>query len=120
MPAQKLKDYTDKALKESRQRSVQDIDSEVFYISEFKIAVKEADPRGLAIVKIEKKSPLAGKGIKVGDVILEADRSDIYTADNLLDNIRTAVVNDFRPISLLIQSSDNAFYTSVELVNEND
>ncbi len=120
IPEEKLQDYTDKALGDGYQRSVQNNDGEFFYISEFKIVAKETDPRGLTIVKIEKKSPLAGKGIKEGDVILEADRSDIYTAENLLDNIRTAVVNDSRPISLLIQSSDSVFYTSVELVNEND
>lgn len=121
MPADKLQDFTAQALKNSYQRSLGSEDGEVYYISEFKIAVKEADPRGLAIIKIDKTSPLSGKGIKIGDIILEADRADIYTAENLLDSIRNAVVSGGQqPISLLIQGTDNIFYSSVEPVSEND
>ena len=121
MPADKLQDFTAQALKNSYQRSLGSEDGEVYYISEFKIAVKEADPRGLAIVKIDKTSPLSGKGIKIGDIILEADRADIYTAENLLDSIRNAVVSGGQqPISLLVQGTDNIFYSSVEPVSEND
>ena len=98
----------------------QSSDKDVFYISELKIAVKEANPRGLIITGIESKSPLYGKGIKEGDIILEADRTDIFSADNLLDNIRNAIIDDFRPISLLIQGIDNTFYTTIELAPEND
>ena len=88
--------------------------------AELKIAVKEANPRGLIITSIESKSPLYGKGIKEGDIILEADRTDIFSADNLLDNIRNAIIDDFRPISLLIQGIDNTFYSTIELAPEND
>ena len=72
------------------------------------------------ITGIESKSPLYGKGIKEGDIILEADRTDIFSADNLLDNIRNAIIDDFRPISLLIQGIDNTFYSTIELAPEND
>ena len=89
-------------------------------MSELKIAVREAEPRGLTIVKIDSDSPLRGKGISVGDIILEADRAEIYSADNLLDNIRYAVFSDYRPLSLLIQGIDNTFYSTIELAKEND
>ena len=120
MPASELTNVANKALIESRKYYHQSDDSDVFYISELKIAVKEADPRGLTIVKIDSTSPLQGKGISVGDVILEADRSDIYSADNLLDSIRYAAFNDYRPLSLLIQGVDNIFYSTIEMAREND
>lgn len=120
MPAEALKDITNKALIESNMYAQKQYGDDVFYISELKIAVKEANPRGLAIVKLERKSPLFGKGIEEGDIILEADRSDIYSVDNLLDNIRNAIVDDYRPISLLLQGIDNAFYANIELEAEND
>ena len=120
MPAEELKDVTNRALSESSKYYHQSADKDVFYISELKIAVKEANPRGLIITGIESKSPLYGKGIKEGDIILEADRTDIFSADNLLDNIRNAIIDDFRPISLLIQGIDNTFYSTIELAPEND
>lgn len=120
MPAEELKDVTNRALSENSKYYHQSSDKDVFYISELKIAVKEANPRGLIITSIESKSPLYGKGIKEGDIILEADRTDIFSADNLLDNIRNAIIDDFRPISLLIQGIDNTFYSTIELAPEND
>jgi len=120
MPAAALKDITNKALIEHNKYYHQDLDKNVFYISELSIAVKEANPRGLMIVKIERKSPLYGKGIKNGDVILEADRSDIYSVENLLESIRNATSDEIRPVALLIQSIDNTFYVNVEAVPEND
>ena len=120
MPAKALKDVTNKALIENSKYYHQDDEAGIFYVSELNIAVKEAAPRGLKIIKIEKKSPLIGKGVKEGDVILEADRADIYSTDNLLDSIRNAIMDDYRPVSLLIQSLDNTFYVNVEVEAEND
>ena len=120
MPQKALKEVTNKALVENAKSLHQDEDKNVFYISELNIAVKEANPRGLQIVKLERVSPLYGKGIKEGDVILEADREDIYSPDNLLDSIRNAMVDDFRPISLLIQGLHDTFYTDIEVTAEND
>lgn len=120
MPESELKDVTNKALEESALRNIKNIDGDVYYISEFGITVKEADPRGLLILKIDRRSILKNTGISEGDIILEADRSDIYSADNLLENINNAVLDDFRPISLLIQGIDNTFYVSVEMVAQND
>lgn len=120
MPEQELKDVTNKALSENRKYSREGLGEDVVYISELKIAVREAEPRGLTIVKIDSDSPLRGKGISVGDIILEADRTEIYSADNLLDNIRYAVFSDYRPLSLLIQGIDNTFYSTIELAKEND
>ena len=120
MPAETLKNITNKALIESKMYSEKQYGDDVFYISELKIAVKEAHPRGLAVVKLERKSPLYNKGIENGDIILEADRSDIYSVDNLLDNIRNAIVDDYRPISLFIQGANNTFYANIELEPEND
>ncbi|MBP5698832.1 MAG: trypsin-like peptidase domain-containing protein [Alphaproteobacteria bacterium] len=120
MPSHTLKDVTNKALEETAKYYHQDADNDVFYVSELNIAVKEAKPRGLMIVKMERKSPLSDKGIKEGDVILEADRAEVYSVDNLLENIRNAIVDDFRPISLLIQSLDNTFYVDVKVLAEDD
>lgn len=120
MPVEKLNDIANKALIESNKYSKQHLTDDVFYISELNIVVKEVNPRGLSIVKMERKSPLWGKGIKVGDVILEADRLDIYSAENLLDNIRNAIIDDYRPISLLVQGIDNTFHVSIEVEKEND
>ena len=120
MPAETLKNITNKALIESKMYSEKQYGEDVFYISELKIAVKEAHPRGLVVVKLERKSPLYNKGIENGDIILEADRSDIYSVDNLLDNIRNAIVDDYRPISLFIQGTNNTFYANIELEQEND
>ena len=120
MPAETLKNITNKALIESKMYAQKQYGDDVFYISELKITVKEANPRGLAVVKLDRKSPLYGKGIEEGDIILEADRSDIYSVDNILDSIRNAVVDDYRPISLLVQGIDNTFYANIELEAEND
>lgn len=120
MPVQALQKLTNKALREHHKYIHQSEDKDTVYISELKIAVKEAQPRGLMIVKLERKSPLYGKGIKEGDIILEADREDVYSPENLLDNIRYAAGDDFRPISLLIQSVDNSFYATIEVGPEND
>lgn len=120
MPASELKNITNKALEENSKYYHQSLDKDVVYISELKIAVKEADPRGLRIIKIESKSPLFNKGISEGDIILEADRTDIFSPDNLSDSLRNAVLDDFRPISLLIQGIDNTFYSTIELAPEND
>lgn len=120
MPAKALKDIVNKALTDSSKYSDLGLGEDVFYVSELNIAVKEASTRGLIIVKMERKSPLYGKGIKEGDVILEIDRSDIYSVDNLLDSIRNAIVDDYRPISVLIQGISNTFFATIELVKEND
>ncbi len=120
MPERELQNITNKALSESRKYYHEGNSDDVVYISELKIAVKEASPRGLTIVKIESLSPLQEKGISVGDVILEADRSEIYTAENLLESIRYAVFDDYRPLTLFIQGLDNTFYSTIELAKEND
>lgn len=120
MPESELKNVTNKALSESRKYYHEGIDDDVVYISELKIAVKEASPRGLTIVKLESQSPLQEKGISVGDIILEADRSEIYSAENLLESIRYAVFDDYRPLTLFIQGIDNTFYSTIELAREND
>ena len=52
--------------------------------------------------------------------MLEADRADIYTADNLLENIRNAAMDDFRPMTLFVQGIDNTFYATVKMEQEND
>ena len=120
MPSKELKNVTNEALKESQIYTLQTNGEEVFYVSEFGITVKEADPKGLVIIKLDKTSPLKKSGISKGDIILQADGSDIYSTDNLLDSIRNAIVEDFRPISILVQGLDNSFYATVELVPEND
>ncbi len=120
MPSSELKNITNEALKESQIYALQTNGEEIFYISELGIKVKEADPKGLVIIKLDKTSPIIKTGITKGDVILQADGSDIYSADNLLDCIRNAIVEDFRPISILVQGLDNSFYATVELVPEND
>ncbi len=120
MPAEALKNVTNKALTESSKYYNENIESGIFYISELGIAVKEASPRGLMVMKIENGSPLLGTGIKQGDILLEADRADIYTADNLLENIRNAAMDDFRPMTLFVQGIDNTFYATVKMEQEND
>lgn len=120
MPSSQIKHITNKALQESHTYNLKKGNVSVTYISEYMIAVQEVNPKGLEIVKIEKKSPFKNMGISVGDVILEADRSDIYTAENLLDSIRNAVVDEYRPISFLIQGVDDTFLATIEMVNEDD
>lgn len=120
MPEKELKNITNKALAENALRNIKNTLGEAYYISEFGITVKEAETRGLAIVKIDRRSILKNTGISEGDIILEADRSDIYSVDNLLENIRNAIVDDYRPISLLIQGVDNTFFATVEMVAQND
>lgn len=120
MPERELKNITNKALNESRKYYHEGNNDDVVYISELKIAVKEASPRGLTIVKIESHSPLQEKGISVGDIILEADRSEVYSAENLLESIQYAVFDDYRPLTLFIQSVNNTFYSTIELEKEND
>ena len=119
MPQSELKSVVNKALIDNNRYYYQEQNDDIFYISELNIAVKEYTPKGLLIVKLEQKSPLYGKGVKEGDVILEADREDIYSSDNLLDTIHNSAVDD-RPMSLLIQSLDNTFYVNVEVLAEND
>ena len=120
MPVDALKNVTNKALIEHNKYYHQADDAGIFYISELTIAVKEATPRGLMIMKIERRSPLSEKGIKSGDIILEADGADVFSPDNLLDTLRSAAVDDFRPVNLLIQGIENTFYVSVEVKPEND
>lgn len=120
MPADALKNVTNKALAEHNKYYHQADDAGVFYISELNIAVKEATPRGLMIMKLEHRSPLAGKGIKEGDIILEADGADVFSPDNLLDTLHTAAVDDYRPVALLVQGIDNTFYVNVEVKPEDD
>lgn len=120
MPSELLQNATNKALIESNKLYHENADKDVYYISELQIAVKEADPRGLAIIKIERNSPLRGTGINEGDIILDADRNDIYSPDNLLDSLHNAMVDDYRPVTLFVQSLENTFYTTIELAPEND
>ena len=120
MPSEDLRKVTNKALQEANLRSLTNEDAGAYYISELGITVKEANPKGLMILKMDKRSVLRGKGISKGDIILEADRGDIYSVDNLLENIRIAIIDDYRPLSLLIQTIDNTFYVSAEMVAEND
>ena len=120
MPEKALKNVTNKALSEHNQYYHQDNDAGIFYISELNIAVKEATPRGLMIMKIDRRSPLSEKGIKSGDIILEADGADVFSPENLIDTLHTAAVDDFRPLALLIQGTENTFYVNVEVKPEND
>lgn len=120
MPADVLNIVSHKALVESSKNTYKDEEDGVFYLPELNLTVKEATPRGLMIVKLEKKSLLYGKGIKEEDIILEADRNDIYTVDNLQDSIQDALLDGGRPISLLIQGTQNTFYTTFEPVINDD
>lgn len=120
MPNELLKDATNKALIESNKYYHENADKDVYYISELRIAVKEANPRGLSIVKIEKNSPLKETGINIGDIILDADRNDIYSPDNLLDSLHNAMIDNYRPLTLFVQGLDNTFYTTIELAPENE
>ena len=58
MPAEALKNVTNKALIESSKYYNENIESGIFYISELGIAVKEASPRGLLVMIFENGSPL--------------------------------------------------------------
>ncbi len=121
MPVEQLKKITNEALAESNQYYHQELaNGNSVYISELNIVVTEAETRGLIITKIDKKSPLSEKGVEEGDIILEADRTDVYSADNLLESLQNAIVDNYRPLSLLIQGKDNAFYVTVEVNKEND
>ena len=120
MPADKLKLITNKAIQDSIANSQKNDDENTFYISEFGITVKENYPKGLMVLKIDRHSPLSNTGINKGDIILEADRNDIYSVDNLFDNIRNAEIDDFRPISLLIQTPTSTFFASVKLEPQDD
>ena len=120
VPEKALKNIANNALIERNKYHHEETDQNVSYLSELYIAVKEAYPRGLIIVKIDRKSPLADKGIKIGDIILEANREDIFSADNLLDTVQNATLGTARPISLLIQSVDDTFYINIEVTPEND
>lgn len=120
MPADVLNTVSYNVLIENSKNIYKDEDNDVSYLPELNLAVKEATPRGLMIVKLEKKSLLYGKGIKEGDIILEADRNDIYTIDNLQDSIQEAILDDGRPISLLIQGAQNTFYTTFEPETSHD
>ena len=60
------------------------------------------------------------KGLKKATLSLKLTGQGSFYADNLLDNIRNAIIDDFRPISLLIQGIDNTFYSTIELAPEND
>lgn len=120
MPLEALSHITNKALTENNKFYHENSDTDVFYISELGIAVKEANPRGLSIVKLEKTSPFYGKGINQGDILLEADRTDIFTAENLLENIHNAIADDFRPITFFVQGTDSTFYSTIELEREDD
>lgn len=120
MPSTALQDVVNKALKESAQYYFNNTDNGTFYVSELRAALKEATPRGLMITKLDKGSPLNGKGIKSGDIILEADKADIYSVDNLLEVVRNATLDDSRPITLLIQGVENTFYITTEMAAEYD
>lgn len=120
MPSDALKNITNRALTESSKYYNENIEHGVFYISELHIAVKEASPRGLMIMKIERFSPFKNTGVKEGDILLEADRTDIYSVDNLLENIHNAIVDDFNPITFLVQGIDNTFYVTIKMESEND
>ena len=120
MPAEALQHIANKALLERNKLINQDIEKGIFYISELGVTVKEHSPRGLLITKLDKRSPLLVKGAQVGDIILEANREDLYTADNLLDSIHNVLFEDIATVSLLIQGIDNAFYVTIEMSQEND
>ena len=120
MPSEKLKGIANKALQESIANYPKTDNENLFYVSEFGIKVKEASPKGIMIIKFDRTSPLRNKGINEGDIIIEVDRSDIYSVDNLLENIRNAIIDDFRPLSILVQNQSNTFYVSVELEPQND
>lgn len=119
MPEKAFKNITNKALAERTKYYHQETDEDVSYLSELHISVKEASPRGLMIMKIERKSPLAGKGVKEGDIILEANSEDVFSADNLLDTVHNALLSN-RPIALLIQSIEDTFYVNIEVKAEDD
>ncbi|MBO5038754.1 MAG: trypsin-like peptidase domain-containing protein [Alphaproteobacteria bacterium] len=120
MPANVLNIVSHKALIENSKNAYTDEDDGVSYLPELNLAVKEATPRGLMIVKLEKKSLLYGKGIKEGDIILEANRNDIYTVNNLKDSLQEALLDEERSVSLLIQGTQNTFYTTFEPVAFDD
>ena len=119
-PIEELKNIKNKALEENHNYTTKNTNDNVTYISEFMIAVQEVSPKGLEIIKIDNNSPFKNMGISRKDIILEADGADVYSAENLLDSIRNAVVDDYRPISFLIQSADNTFYATIDLVKEYD
>jgi serine protease Do len=71
---------------------------------------------GLYITRLDVNSALARKGVRVGDVILEADGRAMRTGDDLSNAIKAASKAK-RPVSLLIEGRGGTRYVAAEITN---
>ena len=70
----------------------------------------DRNTQGLVVTRVDPASPAAESGIQQGDVIMEANRQAVRSADNLRSVIEQG--ND-RPVLLLINRGGQAIYVAV-------
>ncbi len=121
LPITKLNDVAHKALIENKKyyNESKSLGSS-HYIPEFKSFVIETETKGLEITKIERGSIFYDKGIKVGDIIIEIDRAEMYSINNLFDILTNLQFTDYKPLTLLVQSDINIFYVTIQLEPSDD
>jgi serine protease Do len=79
-----------------------------------RVGAESAMPGGLVIVRVGINSSLARKGLRPGDVILQANGKAVSSGADLLGAIDTATRSK-RPVNLLVQTPGGTRYVAAEV-----
>lgn len=71
-----------------------------------KMAKGKGGKEGVAITKVEPKSDAAQKGLRTGDVILQVDRKEVASPEEVVDTVKRVKDDGREAVLLLIQSGN--------------
>ncbi len=74
-----------------------------------------SDDKGVVVVGVSKDSPAAEKGLKAGDVIMEAAQEEIKTASQVLSKIADAKKTGRKSILLLVERQGDLRFVALRL-----
>jgi serine protease Do len=73
---------------------------------------------GVIVTEVSGDSYAAEKGVRPGDIIIEASHSSVQTVEDVVDAVKTAVEDDKRTILMLIETSAGPRYFGLTLAND--
>jgi serine protease Do len=83
--------------------------------TELKEKFSLADEKGVVVVDVAKDSPAAEKGLKPGDVIMEASQEEIKSAGQIVGKIDDAKKAGRKSILLLVERQGDLRFIALRL-----
>ncbi|MDR1025825.1 MAG: PDZ domain-containing protein, partial [Lactobacillus sp.] len=71
--------------------------------------------KGVVVTEVMPTSDAVNKGLVAGDIIIKIDKKDVLTAEDVKRHVAEAVLENNRPVLLLVQSRGVMHFVALKL-----